>query len=278
MQVGIMSGQIQRPTLEETLDAILEHGMRHVHFNWSSADQKGPLDQTIGVISPVVREQVQKRDMTIVSVPCNANMTDPDETKRAQAIDRFKLIISACDAIGTSIVGTATGSRNPDSMWRHHADNQSHEAWQVLRDSLEKILPAAESAGVFIAFEPEVNNVTNNARRSRQIIDEMASPNLKVIMDASNLFGKGDLARMTEVLDEAFDLLGEHIVQAHGKDLDHDGDAGHLAAGTGKLDYERYVKLLCALPFDVPVILHSIKEVQVDDAVAMLRAHARKWS
>ena len=28
MQVGIMSGQIARPTLEETLDAILEHDIR----------------------------------------------------------------------------------------------------------------------------------------------------------------------------------------------------------------------------------------------------------
>ena len=35
---------------------------------------------------------------------------------------------------------------------------------------------------------------------------------------------------------------------AHGKDLDHGGDAGHLAAGTGKLDYARYVAFLCGLP------------------------------
>ena len=95
-------------------------------------------------------------------------------------------------------------------------------------------------------------------------------------MDASNLFGEGDLPRMTEILDEAFELLGDHIAIAHGKDLDRDGDAGHLAAGTGKLDYAHYVSLLCALPFDVPVILHGLTEDQVDASVAMLRGHAAK--
>ena len=33
MQVGIMSGHIARPTLEESLDAILGHDIRHLQFN-----------------------------------------------------------------------------------------------------------------------------------------------------------------------------------------------------------------------------------------------------
>ena len=119
-----------------------------------------------------------------------------------------------------------------------------------------------------------MNNVASTAKKSRRIIDEMASPNLKVVMDAANLFGEGELPRMRQILDEAFDLLGDHIAIAHGKDLDHDGDAGHLAAGTGKLDYAHYVSLLCGLSFDVPVILHGLGEDQVAASVAMLRGHA----
>ena len=159
-------------------------------------------------------------------------------------------------------------------MWRNHPDNATDETWQVLRQTLERLLPIAEAHDVALAFEPEVNNVANTARRSRRLIDEMGSPALKVVMDAANIFGEGGLPRMTEILDEAFDLLGDHIAIAHGKDLDHDGDAGHLAAGTGKLDYERYVSLLCSLPFEVSVILHGLREEQVDDSVAMLKGYA----
>ena len=80
---------------------------------------------------------------------------------------------------------------------------------------------------------------------------------------------------MKEILNEAFDLLGDHIAIAHAKDLDHDGDAGHLAAGTGLLDYEHYVSLLGSLPFDVPVILHGLSDDQVDGCVAMLNGLAK---
>ena len=191
----------------------------------------------------------------------------------------MKLFIGACRDIGTSVLATCTGSRNPQNMWRTHPENDSDETWAILRDTLAQLLPEAEARGVTLAFEPEICQVASTAARSRRLIDEMGSPNLKVVLDAANLFGKGDLPRMSEVLDEAFDLLGDHVAIAHAKDLDHDGDAGHLAAGKGKLDYERYVSLLCGLPFDVPVILHGLSEAQVGESAGMLRrlaaAHSR---
>ena len=275
MQVGIMSGHFQRPTLEEALDAILGHDIRHLQFNPGSVNVDGPLADKLAK-APMVREETRKRGMTISAVGGPANMVAVNEAQRVQAIEKLKLLTSACGPMGTSVIATCTGSRDPDSMWRKHPDNGTEETWRVLCNTLEQVLPVAEAAGVVIAFEPEVNNVVDTAKKARRLIDEMGSPSLGVVMDASNLFGEGDLPRMTEILDEAFELLGDHIAIAHGKDLDRDGDAGHLAAGTGKLDYARYVSLLCALPFDVPVILHGLKEDQVDASVAMLRGHAAK--
>ena len=275
MQVGIMSGHFPRPTLEEALDAILGHGIRHLQFNPGSVNVEGTLADKLAK-APMVREETQKRGMTISAVGGPANMVAVDEAKRGQAIEKLKLLTSACAPMGTSVIATCTGSRDPGSMWRRHPDNETEKAWRVLRNTLEQVLPGAEAAGVVIAFEPEVNNVVNTAKKARRLIDEMGSPSLGVVMDASNLFGKGDLPRMTWILDEAFELLGDHIAIAHAKDLDRDGDAGHLAAGTGKLDYAHYVSLLCALPFDAPVILHGLGEDQVDASVAMLRGHAAR--
>ncbi len=277
MQVGTMSGTFQRPTLEESLDASLEHDIRHLQFNWGSAHPSGSLPEVIDEIAIYAGAEFKKRDMVVAAVAGNANMVDIDPENRQKAIDKVLMIIPACARIGTNVIATCTGSRNPESMWRDHPDNQSAETWKTLRNTLEQILPAAEAAGVDIAFEPEYNNVCQNARLSRRLIDEMASPRLKVVMDAANIFGKDDLERMTEVLDEAFDLLGDHVAIAHGKDLDHGGDAGHLPAGTGKLDYAHYVKLLCGLSFDVPVILHGLSEEQLPESAAMLRRHASAY-
>ena len=277
MQVGTMSGTFKRETLEETLDASLEQDIYHLQFNWGSAHPSGPLPEVIDEIANYAGVEFRKRNMVVAAVAGNANMVDIEPEKRQKAIDKLLMIIPACAKIGTTVIATCTGSRDPESMWRNHPDNQSETTWKTLRDTLEKILPAAELAGVDIAFEPEYNNVCQNARLSRKLIDEMASPRLKVVMDAANIFGKDDLSRMTEVLDEAFDLLGDYVAIAHGKDLDHGGDAGHLPAGTGKLDYAHYVKLLCGLSFDVPVILHGLTEEQLPESAAMLRCHSAKY-
>ncbi len=274
MQVGIMSGAIHRPTLEEVLDAILDHDLRCLQFNWSTTGGGETLDDKIAAAGTRVKEETAKRGITVAGLGAPANMIDPDPAGRQHTVARLLKLIPACESLGTNVIATCSGSRNPESMWRDHPDNASPEAWADLRNTLEQVLPAAEAAGVVIAIEPEYNNIVKSPAKARRLIDEMASPALKVIMDAANIFGKDDLPRMTEILDEAFDLLGDHIAFAHGKDLDHGGDAGHLAAGTGKLDYAHYVSLLCSLPFDVPVILHGLKEEQLDESAAMLRGHA----
>jgi sugar phosphate isomerase/epimerase len=130
----------------------------------------------------------------------------------------------------------------------------------------------ARQTDVVLGFEPEVNNVVDSAQKARRLLDEIGSPNLKVTMDAANLFHKGELPRMKEILNEAFALLGKDIVMAHAKDLDHDGDAGHLAAGQGKLDYGRYLSLLHANGFKGPLFLHGLSEAQVPGCVVFLNS------
>ena len=98
------------------------------------------------------------------------------------------------------------------------------------------------------------------------------SHSLLAALDAANLFPAGTLPRQREILAEAFALLGKHIIMAHAKDLSHDGEAGHEAAGTGLLDYDHYLSLLHSVRFNGPLILHSLAEPQVEQAVRFLRA------
>jgi sugar phosphate isomerase/epimerase len=76
---------------------------------------------------------------------------------------------------------------------------------------------------------------------------------------------------MSEVLGEAFALVGRDVVLAHAKDLSHDGDAGHEAAGHGKPGYDRYLSLRHAYGFRGPLLLHGLSEAQVPGCVAFLR-------
>ena len=91
------------------------------------------------------------------------------------------------------------------------------------------------------------------------------------MIDGANLFHAGELPRMHEILDHAFDVLGEDIVMAHAKDLSRDGDAGHEAAGTGLLDYGHYIRLLQNIGFTGSLLLHSLEEAQVAESLAFVR-------
>ena len=143
-------------------------------------------------------------------------------------------------------------------MWRRHPDNDAPDAWEDLLHTMEEALTLTEETGVTLAFEPEVSNVVDSARKGRLLLDTLRSPRLKVVMDGANIFHAGELPHMRAILEEAIDLLGPDIVLAHAKDLDHDGDAGNLAAGTGLLDYPLYLSLLQQAGFTGPLILHGL--------------------
>jgi sugar phosphate isomerase/epimerase len=156
-------------------------------------------------------------------------------------------------------------------MWCRHPENDSPQAWRDLVSSVSEAARLAEEHEVTLAFEPEVSNVVDSAPKAHRLLREVQSPWVRVVMDGANLFHDGELPRMREVLDEAFDLLGADIVLAHAKDLVRDGAAGNVAAGTGVLDYDHYIQLLQTAGYRGPLILHSLEESQVRASVKFLR-------
>jgi sugar phosphate isomerase/epimerase len=198
-------------------------------------------------------------------------MTHPDPGQRRAGLRRLRVLAEACAEVGTATIHICTGTRDPDNMWRRHPDNDLPQSWRDMVVCVREATEIARHAKVVLAFEPEVNNVVDSARKARRLLDEIGSPHLKVTIDPANIFHTGELPRMGEILDEAFALVGKDIALAHAKDLDHDGDAGHLAAGTGKLDYDRYLSLLRSCGFKGPLLLHGLTEAQVPGCVAFLR-------
>jgi sugar phosphate isomerase/epimerase len=235
------------------------------------AGQAPMPDRIAPELADRIRREAAARGITIASLHGTFNMTHPDPEQRRAGLRRLGVLAAACQQIGTSKIHICTGTRDPGNMWRRHPDNDSPAAWRDMAACVREATAIARQAGVVLAFEPEVNNVVDSAKKARRLLDEIGSPHLKVCMDGANIFHKGELPRMSEILEEAITLLGKDIVLAHAKDLDHDGDAGHLPAGRGRLDYDRYLRLLDAYGFHGPLLLHGLSESQVPSCVAFLR-------
>jgi sugar phosphate isomerase/epimerase len=271
MQIGIFAKTFVRPTLEATLDAVIAHDLQCVQFNLACAGLATLPDEIDGATCDRIRSAMNLRGLTMAAVSGTFNMIHPDPHQRQEGLRRLNVLAAACQRFGTRVITLCTGTRDPDHMWRRHPDTNSPEAWRALTDSLDVALQGAQEHDVILGVEPEISNVVDSAHKARRLLDEMRSPHLKVVMDAANLFHSGELPEMRQVLEEAFDLLGSDIVLAHAKDLSHDGEAGHEAAGTGVLDYDQYIGLLGSSHYDGALILHGLSEDQVDTSVAFLR-------
>lgn len=271
MRIGILMGTFARPTLEARLDAVKASGLDCVQLSMDCASLPSMPDRIAPEVADRIRREAVARGITIAAVAGTFNMSHPDAEHRRAGLRRLRVLASACRRLGTSRIHICTGTRDRENMWRRHADNDSAEAWRVMAACVREAVEIAKQTEVILAFEPEVNNVVDSAKKSRRLMDEIGSPHLKVTIDAANLFHAGELARMGEVLDESFALVGKDVVLAHAKDLSHDGDAGHEPAGHGRLDYDRYVSLLHAYGFRGPLLLHGLSESQVPGCVAFLR-------
>lgn len=275
MHVGIFAKTFKRATLEETLNAVQEHGIRSIQFNMSCAGLPSLPESIDEKLADRVCELLCARGIVMAAVSGTFNMIHPDHRVRGRGLKRLRELARSCKRLGTSIVTLSTGTRDPEDMWRSHRDNDSPGAWADMRAAMAEALHIAAQYQLNFAFEPELSNVVDSARKARRLLDEMQASNLKVVIDPANLFHKGDLPRMAEILDEAFSLLGDAIVLAHAKDLSQDGAAGQEAAGTGRLDYDRYIGLLDRIGYRGPLILHGLTEEQVDGSATFLRDKLR---
>ncbi|NKB65869.1 MAG: TIM barrel protein [Candidatus Latescibacteria bacterium] len=271
MQLGIFTRTFERPTLEETLDAVQAHGLETVQLNWESviggAMPAAIDDDQIAAIG----QALTSRSLGLAALSGTYNMTDPDPAARRAGQRSLGELARLCPLLDTRLITLCTGTCDPDYLWRAHPDNDSPQAWNDMVGEIAQAVQTAQDHDVVLVFEPEVNNVVNTPVKARRLLDEIASPHLQVVIDGANLFHAGQLPRMSEILDEAFDLLGADIAMAHAKDLERDGDAGHQAAGTGLLDYDRYLRLLDQVGFKGALILHSLEEAQVPTSAAFVR-------
>ncbi len=276
MQLGIHINTFRQPSLEDRLDAVQSHGLACIQFNWKAVGPESMPQRIDDALLTQTAGALTDRRISVATVSGTFNMIDPDPNRRRGGLRRLEVIASAARRLGTSVITLCTGTRDPDDMWRRHPHNDSPEAWRDLIESMTAAVHVAEKHDVTLAFEPEVANVVDSARKGRRLLDEIGSPRLKVIMDGANLFHAGELPRMHEILDEAFELLGPDIVLGHAKDLDRDGEGGQIPAGQGLLDYGRYLGLFGKAGFRGPLILHSLGEADVKGCVEFLGEKLRQ--
>lgn len=271
MRIGIFESVFPRPTLDASFQAVKEAGFSSVQFDYASAGLGLDPQRAPESVVSHVHDVARGAGVDIAAVSGTFNMVHPDAAIRERGLAALDAIASTCRVLGTSIVTLCTGTRDATSMWQAHPDNGSPGAWTDLLGCMEAALAIADRHDVQLVIEPEPANVVRNADRALALIEEMADPPLKVVLDPANILAGDPDRTPAAALDHAFDLLGDHIILAHAKDLDAAGS--FCAAGTGIVPWDHYGDLLREISFAGDVIFHSLTERQVPTARRVIEAY-----
>lgn len=263
MELGMYSIELNRPTVEALFEAIHDYGFTHVQFDFLSVcDEEMPL-HIDSALTARIRKAAADNNVNIVSVNGTFNMIDPDVEKRAEGIRRFEELAKHMHELDCRFVTLCTGSRNPLSMWRGHPDNQTDEAWNDLLETMRSVLDIAERYDLILGLETEPNNVMNTAELCRKLIEAFDyTPRLQVIMDIANLFrpGMAHKENVRPTMRHAFDLLGDRVYLAHGKDITESDSVIPTYAGNGIVDFAYFKELLEEIDYPGCLLLHGLHD------------------
>lgn len=270
MEIGVFSRTFEG-SAREVFGAIRAQGLRHTHLNLLTAGMETMPRHVDEKALKALRNSAAEHGLILDGLSGTFNMIAPDREEREDGIERFRTLCHIACLLETPMISLCTGSRSLQGKWTWDERNLLPDAWEDLLRTTERILPLAEQYDLILGVEPETANVINTPQRARLYLDAFGSRHLKIIMDGANLFLPGSIARMKEVLDEAFDLLGGEIIQAHAKDLAAGEGGGFVAPGEGVLDYRYYVNLLARHGYRGPLMMHGLTETQVKASVTFLR-------
>jgi sugar phosphate isomerase/epimerase len=274
--LGVMAREAQRPTITETADVLEAMGLQAVQFNFSCLG----LPTLPEVIDPAlcaeIRQTFESRRLRIAALSGTFNPIHPDPQIREAGVSGVKKLCAACQGLGASLITLGAGSYDPDNMWGWHPQNSSAQARRELIETFRQIIPVAENHEVTLAFEPEITTVISTIPQSVELVEEIGSPYLRIVIDPANLFSPAMLPRMPEMLREMVTQVAPYLALAHAKDIGEADAAGrtmHPAAiGKGKLDFDLYLKLLSEVGYSGAIIMHGLKEDEMPVAKKHLEA------
>ncbi len=160
------------------------------------------------------------------------NLIEPDDGALEENLAYYRRHMELAAGAGIRVLPTECGFIPDDRGVRQ----QYYESrFDRLKYSLSRLCEMAEEYDVAVALEPCVLDVVPSAKRTADLIAQIGSPRLKVLLDPANL-----IANSSE--EDMFRYLSPHIAFFHGKDRKVN-DARGRVVGDGEIDWPLFLSL-----------------------------------
>jgi sugar phosphate isomerase/epimerase len=245
MQLGIRLHDTKNLPLEERIADVHRLGFSCGHLAlgkvitaFSTQD-----DALTPGLAMYLKRLFTKHEVDIAVLGCYLNLANPNPEALRDITHRYMAHIRFASLLGCGVVGTETGA--PNEGYTYVPECHSEEALTTFIHNLKPVVRYAEEMGVIFAIEPVWKHIVYNPARARQVLDEIASPNLQIILDPVNLLDISNYDHQIEIVDEAIDLLGRDTAVIHLKDfVVNNGEFKSVAAGFGQMNYSNLIKFM----------------------------------
>ncbi|GAE34780.1 sugar phosphate isomerase/epimerase family protein [Halalkalibacter akibai] len=241
MTVGVLAHLFGKKPYKQLAEAIGSYEIEHVQLAlWkamSDYDFSKPGKLNPGLVKEIKKE-FDKHNVSISILACYLHLFDSNQANRMENLARFKELLQYAPLFGAPIVAVEVG-KSENGVF-------TSEDWQTLIKSLKELVAEAEKWGIIIGIEPANDHLIGDAKSMKKLLEEMPSSNLGVVLDPGNLLTINNWGKQDQVIQEAFELLGDRIVACHAKDrlINQEGEIETVTPGKGKMNYELYLKLL----------------------------------
>lgn len=284
MRIGICTTDLKTMPAEQVFKKLSDLGTPVTQLSFASIAEMGFVPDGNIEIPAYVDEKVlqliinsaKKYRVEIAAVNGTFNMAHPDSAVRAEGLRRFEGFAQAVKTLACGMISLCSGTRNPDSLWSPHCENGTAEAWRDMFETVKAAVKIAEKFGIILAVETEAANIIDTPEKARRLIDDIGSPNLKMIMDCANLFHAGEAynENVHRIMHHAFELFGRDVVIAHGKDIKQSNGIEFCGTGEGIVDFAYFATLLAAYDYQGDMFLHGVEEARIPAAIQYFKGKA----
>ncbi|KIS03859.1 sugar phosphate isomerase/epimerase family protein [Paucilactobacillus wasatchensis] len=268
LRLGLRSHDVSEHSLTHLLAVLKQYGLTNVQFapfKFLPGDFVNQTNMLTPGLMTAIQDKFVAANAHISVLGCYVNIVDNDVEQRQRNVNSFKDSLALARYVGGPIVATETGSLSDNG---YTEANFTETAYQRVLASVKQMAYYAEKYGAIMAIEAGINHPIYNNQIQKRLLDEVDSPNVKIIYDLTNILTPENLNDQGAILAEAEKLFKDDIFEFHIKDFvfDH-GEKKTVPFGEGVLDAERYIKFISKLKPYSDCILEGLKEDRLEQSL-----------
>ena len=268
LNIGLRGHDVEAENLPELSKKLKEYGINNVQL----VLKRSCKDFKEGMFSPSFAKQIgetfKANGIEISVLGCYINPSNTNKEALEKDMAYFIESLKYAKFMNAGVVGLETGFVGETCI---PENNQTEEAYQYLLSNMKVLRDAAEKLGVMIAVEAVSCFVINSPERMLRLVNDLHSPNILVIFDLLNLLTIDNYKNQEEIIDTAFELLGDKISVIHLKDFKiEENQIKQCPIGEGLINIKKILSVVKTRKPNIPIILEETRGEESGLAVEKL--------